>query len=229
MSYNDTRIRRCEPHRPSWIQFYADEVQERDQKPLGETPSRFHEFTYKGDNYRLVWPRPYLEEYSGDLIVPIELYKNGILYKKASETVVSRGVHPSVFHHLLEYVSFEGFLPSWCDEGRNVLELAEDEEGYYSPLDLWKEYTPVDILAFRYWVNKDRSRYDYGNFGNAYQGRYASLEDFFLVVAGEHMPGWGKYMTEDKLMEAMSGQYYSRPAPDQYGHSSVFVFKKRYL
>ena len=180
MSYNNTRIRRCEAHRPSWIQFYADEGQERDQKPLGEAPSRFHEFTYKGDNYRLVWPRPYLEEYSGDLIVPIELYKNGILYKEASETVVSRGVHPSIFHHLLEYVSFEGFLPSWCDEGRNVLELAEDEEGYYSPLDLWKEYTPVDILAFRHWVD-------------------------------------------------MGGQYYSRPAPDQYGHSSVFVFKERYL
>ena len=62
VSYNNTRIRRCEPHRPSWIQFYAGEVQERDQKPLGESPSRFHEFTYKGDNYRLVWPRPYLEE-----------------------------------------------------------------------------------------------------------------------------------------------------------------------
>lgn len=199
MSYNNTRIRRCEPHRPSWIQFYADEVQERDQKPLGEAPSRFHEFTYKGDNYRLVWPRPYLEEYSGDNQVPIE---------------------PSVFHHLLEYVSFEG---------RNVLELAEDEDGYYSPLDLWKEYTPVDILAFRQWVDKDRSRYDYGNFGKAYQGQYGSLEEFCLVVAREHMPGLGKYMTEDWLVEAIGEQYYSRPAPDQYGHSSVFVFKERYL
>ena len=86
MSYNNTRIRRCEPHRQSGIQFYADEVQERDQKPLGEAPSRFHEFTYKGDNYRFVWPQPYIEEYNMDLILLTSRYLE----------VIYPGIYPRV-------------------------------------------------------------------------------------------------------------------------------------